>query len=152
MRHTVDRKHRAFAKERRQLRTRGKEIIWSAVRAGRLDGFKFKREVPFGPYAADFSCASERLIIEVDGRTHAAPDRAAKDAGRDAWFAEQGFRVLRLSDDLVIGAPELAVAKIREALRAPSPDPASRGHPLPEREREEPAPERCPSPSRGEGR
>jgi very-short-patch-repair endonuclease len=97
--------------------------MWSILRAGRLDGFKFKREVPIGPYVADFSCAAARLVVEIDGRTHDRPDRALRDAERDRWFRTQGWRVLRLTDDLVIGSPALAANAIRHILHAPSPDP-----------------------------
>jgi len=94
--------------------------------------------VPFGPYVADFACAAARLVVESDGRTHATLDKAARDEERDRWFQGQGWRVLRLDDELVIGSPELGVEQIRQALYAqpPSPDPAPRGHPLPGRERE----------------
>jgi BirA family biotin operon repressor/biotin-[acetyl-CoA-carboxylase] ligase len=132
---------RSFAKARRRERTRSEEMLWRALRAGRLDGFKFKREVPIGPYVVDFSCTAARLVVEIDGRTHDDPDRSRRDAERDVWFESRGFRVLRLSDDLVLAAPEIAVARVRSILRPPSPDPRSReGHPLPEREREELAP------------
>jgi len=33
----------------------------------KLGGLKFRRQVPLGPYIADFACFSPRMIIECDG-------------------------------------------------------------------------------------
>jgi very-short-patch-repair endonuclease len=134
----TDPEHRMFAREQRRAPTRAEDMIWQAVRNGRLNGLKFKRQVPFGPYVADFSCTSLRLIVEVDGRTHHDALRALKDGDRDRWFARAGFRVLRLSDDLVLGSPEIAVQRIQEAVALTAPSPGSLRSP--------------PSPSRGEGK
>ena len=71
--------------------------LWHELRAGRL-GVKFARQVPIGPYIADFAARREKLVIEIDGDTH---DPVA-DARRDAFFAEQGFRVLRFGNRDVI--------------------------------------------------
>ncbi len=123
-RHRVQMEHRTFARGQREAMTRAEELIWQAVRAGRLDGWKFKRQVPIEPFVAAFSCRAARLIVEVDGPWHDGADAAAYDGRRDAWFGSLGFRVLRLPTDLVIGSLELAVRRIEEALRhSPSPDP-----------------------------
>jgi very-short-patch-repair endonuclease len=55
-------------------------------------GLKVRRQVPIGPYIADFYCADRRRIIEADGSGHGS----ARDLQRDAWLAAEGFRVLRL--------------------------------------------------------
>ncbi len=68
-----------------------------------------------GPYVVDFVCFEKKLIVESDGPMH----DAAHDASRDAYLALQGFRVLRLQDNLVRGATELAVQRIRDALAEP---------------------------------
>jgi very-short-patch-repair endonuclease len=68
--------------------------------------------VPIGPYVADFVCFEHRLIVESDGPMH---DRA-RDAKRDSFLKSEGFRVLRLPDELVRGSTELAVQRIRDAL------------------------------------
>jgi very-short-patch-repair endonuclease len=123
VKHYTSPERRTFAQIRRRRPTRGEAIVWSAVRAGRLDRWKFKREVPIGPYTADFSCAAARLVVEVDGRTHDDLERALRDDKRDRWFRQQGWNVDRLPDAVVIGSPALAIETIRRALGAPSPDP-----------------------------
>ena len=119
--HKVSDKHRDFAKGQRREMTRAEAMLWQVLRGNRLDGWKFKRQVPFGRYVADFSCPQARLIVELDGVVHEGAEQKLHDAARDAWFAAQGFRVLRLPNDLVLGATEIAVAHIRDALTAPSP-------------------------------
>ena len=57
-------------------------------------------------------------MVEIDGPSHASDEQRLRDQRRDIWLAANDFRVLRLSNDLVIGAPELAGQHIREALRA----------------------------------
>ena len=50
---------------------------------GQLDGLKFRRQHPIGPYVLDFFCPSARLDVEVDGQTHYSEERLEKDAARD---------------------------------------------------------------------
>ncbi len=65
-----------------------------------------------------------RLIVELDGRPHDDPERRDRDLSRDAWLAEQGWRVLRIPNDIVIGGGDIVVDRIKAALpRFPSSDP-----------------------------
>ena len=43
--------------------------LWNALRNGQVEGAKFRRQQPIGPYIADFVCQSSRLIIEETGLT-----------------------------------------------------------------------------------
>jgi very-short-patch-repair endonuclease len=96
--------------------TKAETLLWHALRDRRLDGHKFRRQAPIGPYFADFICVAMALVVEADGRTHEAEEAAAKDAARDAWFRREGYRVLRISDDLIIGGLPIAIERIRAAL------------------------------------
>lgn len=66
--------------------------LWSEVRARRLGGHKFVRQMPVGPFFADFGCREAKLIVELDGSQH-AEDR--RDELRDAFLIGQGYGVLR---------------------------------------------------------
>ena len=66
--------------------------FWHEVRNQQLDGLKFRRQVPIGPYIADFMCVEHRLIVEIDGGQHA---EAAADTERDEFLKSQGYAVLR---------------------------------------------------------
>jgi very-short-patch-repair endonuclease len=107
------------AREQRTNNVNAEGMVWRIVRDRRCAGNKFRRQMPLGGYIVDFVCLEQRLVIEIDGPSHEAEEQRA----RDAWLTANGFRVLRLSNDLVIGTPELAEQRIFEALRA---DPADR--------------------------
>jgi very-short-patch-repair endonuclease len=95
--------------------------LWHELRAKRLDGWKFKRQVPIEGYVADFACFEARLIVEVDGPLHQRPEQMLKDAERDAVLRRHRFRILRFDGDAALGR---MVADIRAALAEyPSPDP-----------------------------
>jgi very-short-patch-repair endonuclease len=116
MKHTIPPEHRRFARQQRREPTRAEALMWDCLRAGRLDRWRFKRQVPFGRYVADFSCPAACIVVELDGRPHEDPEQQARDAARDRWFRAQGFRVVRLSNDLVLASIELAVREIERAL------------------------------------
>ena len=66
--------------------------LWSKLRDRRLGGHKFVRQLPVGPFFADFGCREARLIVELDGSQQAENDR---DVLRDSFLVGQGFAVLR---------------------------------------------------------
>ncbi|WP_254434789.1 endonuclease domain-containing protein [Magnetospirillum sp. UT-4] len=118
---------RDYARQMRKLPTEAERRLWQLLRLRQL-GVKFRRQVPLGPYIADFACFEHRLVIEADGGQHA---ESADDRQRDAWFAENGYRVLRFWNNDIMENPEGVLMRIAEAL-ASSPPPQ-------------------PSPARGEG-
>ena len=94
----------------------------SRLRRKQLDGHRFRRQAPLGPYVADFVCFEARLIIEVDGGQHA---ERATDTARTAWLESESYRVLRFWNNDVLGNTEGVVETIRSALaRHPPPHPS----------------------------
>jgi very-short-patch-repair endonuclease len=83
------------------------------LRNRKLSGHKFRRQVPIGPYVADFLCFEARLIVEADGRQHA---EAASDAKRDAWLGEQGFTVIRFWNNDIFENPEGVLSCLSDTL------------------------------------
>ncbi len=122
------------ARRLRKNPTDAETHLWSRLRRKQIDGFRFRRQVPLGAYVADFVCFEARLIVEADGGQHA--ERAA-DKTRTAWLEAQGFKVLRLWNNDVLGNTDGVVAAIRSALAR---HPPHAMHPPPQ-----------PSPARGEG-
>lgn len=106
-----------FARTLRRRMTKAETILWTQLRSSRLAGAKFRRQVPLGRYIADFLCVEAMLIIELDGAPHERADRQAQDAARDQWLGEQGYRVVRFSNDLIIGGCQLVLDEITAALR-----------------------------------
>src|SRR5690606_20740962 len=61
-------------------------------------GFRFRRQVPIGPFIVDFLVHEARLIVEVDGGHHFDDERRRADAQRTRWLESRGFEVLRVSN------------------------------------------------------
>ncbi len=76
----------------RKQPTDAERALWHIVRDRRFSAFKFRRQVPIGPYVADFACLDRRLIVEADGGQHA---ENSYDEARDRWFESHGFRIRR---------------------------------------------------------
>ena len=107
------------------MATRAEDLFWQQVRAGRFHGYKFKRQVPVAPYVVDFLCAAPKVVVELDGAPHDDPKQNAHDVARDAFLRRQGFRVLRFSNDIMLGNGNLVLDSVRQAVEAelgPSPD------------------------------
>jgi very-short-patch-repair endonuclease len=71
--------------------------VWELVRDRRCD-VKFRRQFPIDRYIADFASMEAKLVVEIDGLSHADADAAAYDAERDARLADLGWRVLRVRE------------------------------------------------------
>ncbi len=116
----------------RQLRcaaTPAEARLWTMIRAGRIEGVKFKRQIPIGPYIVDFVSTTHRLVIEVDGGQHA--DAAEYDARRTAFLEREGYRVLRFWNKTVLTDPSSCYDAVFVALAEPSPPLRSAAHSLP---------------------
>jgi very-short-patch-repair endonuclease len=96
MNKTEDRKDPRTRRARSLRRTMTVEerMVWSQPKQLDLKGH-FRRQVPIGPYFADFAHPGVRIVVEIDGGHHGKPGFAEKDARRDAWFLANGYRVLR---------------------------------------------------------
>ncbi len=66
--------------------------MWSELRARRLGGYKFVRQLPIGPFFADFACREALLVVEVDGSQHVDSEYDAK---RNAFMNANGWSVVR---------------------------------------------------------
>ncbi len=88
--------------------------MWSWLRSGQLDGFRFRRQFPIGNFIVDFCCRERKLIVEVDGGQHDL--EREKDLKREELLAARGYRILRFWNDEVLNATEGVLERIREAL------------------------------------
>lgn len=84
------------ARQLRRTMTRAEVILWQHLRKRQLAGHRFRRQVPVGPYIADFACVERRLIVEVDGETHSRRDEVDHDARRTAFLEAKGWHVHRV--------------------------------------------------------
>lgn len=88
------------ARALRREQTDAEAKLWWRLRAGKLPGYWFKRQVPLGPYIVDFACLKAGLLVEVDGGQHA--DQVERDDRRTTWLESQGFRLLRFWNHQVL--------------------------------------------------
>ncbi|HKX36038.1 MAG TPA: DUF559 domain-containing protein [Rhizorhapis sp.] len=69
----------------RQLRANASEAeqkLWRLLKQKQLNGLRFRRQFPLGPFFADFVCLPARLVVEVDGSQHGDVSQAAHDLRR----------------------------------------------------------------------
>jgi very-short-patch-repair endonuclease len=107
---------------RRLLRaaTNAETALWYRLRSRRLNGYKFVRQQPIGPYTVDLVCRDCRLIIEIDGGQHADN---ARDAVRDKWLSDHNYRVLRFWNNDVLANIAGVLETIATALAEAPPHP-----------------------------
>jgi 2-isopropylmalate synthase len=95
----VSSSQRSRARTMRGAPTDSELRLWRLLRERRLNGFKFRRQVPVGPYIVDFLCVGAKLIVEADGSQHA---ESRHDKARDAYLEGQGWKVLRFWNNEVV--------------------------------------------------
>ncbi|WP_456237592.1 endonuclease domain-containing protein [Jiella pelagia] len=106
-------RHRRFAKTMRIDPTPAERAFWHGVRAGRLEGLKFRRQVPMLGFIADFVCYEARLIVEIDGWQHGGTAAGrSRDEGRGEAFAAAGFLTLRFTNETVVADLGAVLAKV----------------------------------------
>jgi very-short-patch-repair endonuclease len=84
------------AKKMRSEPTWAEAEIWRVLRAKQFENVKFSRQVVIAPYIADVVARSRKLIVEIDGDTHALSDD--RDARRSRWLEEQGYYLIRFTN------------------------------------------------------
>ena len=103
------------ARELRNAATPAERKLWQYMRKSQL-GAKFSRQLKIGPFFPDFVCRELKLIVEVDGFSHdAQPER---DAFRDRYLSEVGYRVLHFTNGDVLGNVEGVVTAIQLEIAA----------------------------------
>ena len=85
------------ARTMRRALTPPEAQLWAQLKGRKLEGLKFRRQHPIGPYILDFYCADLELAVEVDGLIHGDADQIHHDERRTAWLAAQGLSVLRVA-------------------------------------------------------
>jgi len=119
---------RTRAKQLRRAMTRAETLLWRHLKAHRRVRLGFRRQSPFGNYIADFVAHSCRLVVEVDGESHDFEERGRRDERRDQWFAANGYRVLRFTnDDVLTNLEGVALAILEAAEQAVPPSLAHKG-------------------------
>lgn len=106
---------REYAKKNRLFPTQAEEKLWQALRKY-LPEHRFRRQHIIGDYIADFVCLREMLVIEVDGGYHNTCEQQAEDRTRTLQLEHFGYRVLRFTNDEVMGDLQHVINKIAKEI------------------------------------
>ena len=114
---TPKRRNKYIVKRSRELRhkmTLSEKILWQFLRGSTFAGLRFRRQHPIGHYIVDFCCPSKKLVIELDGEYHEKIKQ--EDKQREDFLREQGFHVLRFTNDHVFERIEWLLQRIADEL------------------------------------
>lgn len=95
-------KARQNARSMRKAMTDAELKLWNELRAHRLMGLGFRRQLPIAGYIVDFACPEHKIVVEVDGSQHARDDAADYDKLRTVRLKQDGWTVLRFWNDDVL--------------------------------------------------
>ncbi|HEV8578726.1 MAG TPA: endonuclease domain-containing protein [Thermoanaerobaculia bacterium] len=101
------------AKRLRQESTTAEEALWERLRDRKFLGLKFRRQVPIGPYIADFYCHERKLILELDGGVHEEERQKAHDENRDANLSALGIKILRFTNEELLQDLDSFLERVR---------------------------------------
>ena len=101
-----------FRSSLRNKSTSAEAELWNILKSKKLKARKFRRQDSIGNYIVDFYCASEKLVIELDGNPHGEYHKIEKDIKRDQYLEGLGFSILRFENRLVFQEPEFVKNEI----------------------------------------
>lgn len=111
--HTI-KEFTGFRKELRSNLTPAEAFLWKHLKAKRFEGKRFTRQHSIGSFIADFYCASENLIIELDGEVHNTANAMTYDERRTKYLEEIGFTVIRFENKMVFDNLQSVFMEIKE--------------------------------------
>lgn len=104
------------ARRLRRESTQAERLLWHWLRNRRCEGAKFRRQQPIGPWIVDFFCKDARLVIEVDSGYHSDLIAKVCDETRETGLRSLGLVILHVANNEILGMPEQALQRIRQAL------------------------------------
>lgn len=111
---------KTYRKELRNGATPAEKHLWKYLKGKKLDGKRFLRQHSILNFIVDFYCASERLIIELDGQGHFTEEGMEYDEKRTQLLEELGHRVIRFENKYVFEHTESVLLTIQENLKIAS--------------------------------
>lgn len=95
---------RELKEKRQELRknlTPAEASLWSQIKGRKLMGRRFTKQHSIGNYIVDFYCASEKLIIELDGELHMNYTSEEYDRARENYLEGLGYKIIRFENKMV---------------------------------------------------
>lgn len=91
-----------LARKLRQTSTPTEQILWKHLRGAQMNGYKFRRQYPIGPFVLDFYCAAIQLVIEIDGDVHALRSQIKHDQNREQYLKDKGLTIFHVTTHEII--------------------------------------------------
>lgn len=113
------------ARSLRRNQTEAERRLWMRLRFRQVDGAKFRRQHPIGPFIADFFCLERSLVVELDGGQHAL--HTERDQRRTEFFTLHGYQVIRFWNHEVLEDMDAVLQRILDVLQHPHPSPLPAG-------------------------
>ena len=107
-----------FRKELRHNLTPAEAFLWKHLKSRQLEGKRFTKQHSIKSYIVDFYCASEKLIIELDGEVHNNPTAQAYDLKRTQRLEELGYTVIRFENKMVLDNLASVFMEIRDNFKS----------------------------------
>ena len=105
------------AKNNRRYMTPAESALWEGLRNKNL-GVKFRRQHPVNAYIPDFVCLEKLLVVEVDGGYHFVGNQQVSDEERTRYLEQNGFEVIRFTNEEVLGDIDGVLERIKEVLKS----------------------------------
>ena len=103
------------AKQMRKEPTEAEKAFWEMATSG-VFGSKYRRQHIIGDYIVDFVCLEKNLIVEIDGGYHNDEQQQIEDNIRSTELKNNGFAILRLSNEVVLGDPQEVIRRMKLAM------------------------------------
>ena len=104
-----------YARHNRQRPTEAESVMWHYLRGKQL-GKQFRRQHIIGPFIADFACLDPKVVVELDGGYHSIPEQQVSDEERTEWLENKGYKVIRFTNDEVLGDIQNTLKKIKDSI------------------------------------
>jgi very-short-patch-repair endonuclease len=117
---SINRFRREAARRLRFNRTDAEDRLWRRLRHWPMQGTHFRRQVPIGPYIADFACMAAHVVIELDGSQHGLDENRTRDETRTRWLEAAGYRIIRFWNNDLVNNMDGVLEKIYSAVHGSS--------------------------------
>ncbi|HEX9600237.1 MAG TPA: DUF559 domain-containing protein [Mariniflexile sp.] len=107
-----------FRKELRKNLTPAEAFLWNYLKARKFEGKRFTKQHSIGHYIVDFYCASEKLVIELDGEVHNNAISQAYDLNRTRELEKLGYTVIRFENKMVFDNLPSVLMEIKENFKS----------------------------------
>lgn len=103
------------AQANRSNMTEAESALWQMAKGNGL-GQKCRRQYVIGDYIVDFFFRQSMLIVEIDGGYHFTEEQQEEDKARQDWLEQQGYQVLRFTNEQVLVDTDNTINEIRKHL------------------------------------